>query len=127
MVIVIGLLYYVGLGGAVDFPTGVSIIKVMLVGLKGGDLRQVAGFIHSVPDAGAGCQSMRSVHTVLCIQDKSQESVPTLISVSPTAAPTQTFSPTQDNKWCLWSNGTQLRGANIYQRRVYVDKTVICV
>ena len=38
----------------------------------------------------------------------------------PTPSPTLTPTPTV-NKWALWTNGTRLRGANIYQRRVYPE------
>ena len=38
-------------------------------------------------------------------------------SVSPSISPTVPENP----KWALWEGGTQLRGANIYQRRVYPE------
>jgi len=39
-------------------------------------------------------------------------------------APTPTATPTSEpevDKWALWTEGTHLRGANVYQRRVYPD------
>jgi hypothetical protein len=39
--------------------------------------------------------------------------------VTATAAPTA--APQAFDKWSLWSGGTQLRGANIYQRRVFLE------
>lgn len=41
-------------------------------------------------------------------------------SVRPTHSSQQTIRPVYD-KFLLWNNGTQLRGANIYQRRIYVE------
>jgi hypothetical protein len=41
-----------------------------------------------------------------------------------TAAPTESPSPSpvpSADKWSLWTSGTQLRGANIYQRRVFPE------
>ena len=38
------------------------------------------------------------------------------VAAGPTSIPLGTF-----DKWALWTNGTQLRGANIYQRRVYPE------
>ncbi len=47
---------------------------------------------------------------------------------TPTASPTSTLVPTPTpttepgaDKWALWTGGTQLRGANIYQRQVYPE------
>ncbi len=39
---------------------------------------------------------------------------------SPSVLPSPTSEPLKD-KWSLWINGTQLRGANIYQRQVMPD------
>nr|HID13007.1 hypothetical protein [Anaerolineae bacterium] len=39
---------------------------------------------------------------------------------TPTATPTPTGATAVD-KWALWAGGTKLRGANIYQRRVYPE------
>ena len=36
-------------------------------------------------------------------------------------APASPLLPHTMDKWWLWTNGTQLRGANIYQRRVYIE------
>jgi hypothetical protein len=44
----------------------------------------------------------------------------TAIAPVATSAPPATM-PAKFNKWALWTNGTQLRGANIYQRRVYPE------
>jgi uncharacterized protein YkwD len=40
---------------------------------------------------------------------------------TPTATPTAAAPPAEPvaDKWALWTEGTRLRGANIYQRRVY--------
>jgi len=51
---------------------------------------------------------------------------PSAISTASTALPTYaTTTPAPSHsrldKWTLWSHGTQLRGANIYQRRVYPE------
>jgi len=50
------------------------------------------------------------------------------VTPTPTPTPTEMLTPTPTgeatpgpNKWALWANGTQLRGANIYQRRVYPE------
>jgi photosystem II stability/assembly factor-like uncharacterized protein len=50
------------------------------------------------------------------------------IGVTPTATPTPTVTPSPAptgevvvDKWALWTGGTHLRGANIYQRRVYPE------
>jgi len=43
-------------------------------------------------------------------------------TLSSTATPTSTPTPTSEteiDKWSLWTGGTRLRGANIWQRRVY--------
>ncbi len=45
--------------------------------------------------------------------------IPTL-APTPTAGPSPTVRPGRD-KWSLWAGGTHLRGANIYQRRVYPE------
>jgi hypothetical protein len=44
-------------------------------------------------------------------------------SPAPTATPSATTPPAEPaaDKWALWSEGTRLRGANIYQRRVYPE------
>ncbi len=42
--------------------------------------------------------------------------LPRLLSAGSTPSP-----PSAVNKWALWRHGTQLRGANIYQRRVYPE------
>jgi hypothetical protein len=48
-----------------------------------------------------------------------QEAIPTqTVGVSPTAPAEETLLA---DKWSLWANGTRLRGANIYQRRVYPE------
>lgn len=44
----------------------------------------------------------------------------TAIAPAPTAAPPATM-PAGFDKWALWTSGTQLRGANIYQRHVYPE------
>lgn len=46
------------------------------------------------------------------------------ISLTPSLMPTATpvgATPAGDWKWSLWTGGTQLRGANIYQRRVFPE------
>jgi hypothetical protein len=48
------------------------------------------------------------------------EVLPTTTS-PPEASPTPSNAPAASDKWSLWTNGTQLRGANIYQRRVYPE------
>ncbi|NOZ05413.1 MAG: cellulase family glycosylhydrolase [Chloroflexi bacterium] len=40
---------------------------------------------------------------------------------APVGTPTPTPAPQAFDKWTLWSGGTKLRGANIYQRRVYPE------
>ena len=43
-------------------------------------------------------------------------------AVTPTPTPTPTpLAGTATDKWSLWTGGTRLRGANIYQRRVYPE------
>ncbi|MFQ5856737.1 MAG: cellulase family glycosylhydrolase [Anaerolineae bacterium] len=45
-------------------------------------------------------------------------------SPTPTSTPTATPTPTAAtvaDKWALWTEGTRLRGANIWQRRVYPE------
>ena len=46
---------------------------------------------------------------------------PTAIEVTPTTAPPRPPATTSGDKWALWAGGTHLRGANIYQRRVYPE------
>jgi len=51
------------------------------------------------------------------------QSAPTL-TASPTSTLALTPTPTTEpgvDKWALWTGGTQLRGANIYQRHVYPE------
>ena len=44
-----------------------------------------------------------------------------VILVTPVASPRWPAVAEGVDKWALWSQGTQLRGANIYQRRVYPE------
>ena len=47
-----------------------------------------------------------------------------LASSTPTRTPMATPTPTAEtvfDRWALWIEGTRLRGANIYQRRVYPE------
>jgi hypothetical protein len=48
-------------------------------------------------------------------------SLPTATGVTPTTTPPRPPTTTSVDKWALWANGTQLRGANLYQRRVYPE------
>jgi hypothetical protein len=44
-----------------------------------------------------------------------------VIVLSSFPLPHEDTKAVQTNKWSLWSGGTRLRGANIYQRRVYLE------
>ena len=62
-----------------------------------------------------------------CAPSQQQENVTpkTPLSLSPTSPTLLTSIPSasisSQDKWSLWTNGTQLRGANIYQRRVFPE------
>ena len=63
---------------------------------------------------------------VACAADPSGWGTPTTPQASPTAEaaiPTVPIGPAGAtlDEWALWAEGTQLRGANIYQRRVYPE------
>jgi len=63
--------------------------------------------------------AMPPLHLPLILKGWIASVVPT---PTPVAAPTST--PTAEpavDKWTLWTGGTRLRGANIYQRRVYPE------
>ena len=47
------------------------------------------------------------------------ESTPVIMTN--TAVPPASITTTDFEKWSLWTDGTQLRGANIYQRRLYPE------
>lgn len=71
---------------------------------------------------------MFSMIVVSCTPAESEASSPSntspqmesgVASPSTSPLPPGEFTSTVRGKWSLWTNGTQLRGANIYQRRVY--------
>ena len=53
-------------------------------------------------------------------QTPGQPTAPTSLPGQPTPPPV-TLPTGQVDKWSLWTNGTQLRGADIWQRRVYPE------
>ena len=46
---------------------------------------------------------------------------PTATRATPVASPQAPVRPIEIDKWALWTGGPHLRGANIYQRRVYPE------
>lgn len=81
----------------------------------------------------AGVSSVPSA-TQLASEIEEIEATKTPTILQPTALPPTDIPPTETppptptqiplpapNKWALWTDGTQLRGANIYQRRVFAE------
>jgi hypothetical protein len=62
--------------------------------------------------------SILLLSTLACGDSEERTLMPT---PEPSPMDSTTVPEAVDSKWVLWINGTHLRGANIYQRRVYPE------
>jgi len=80
------------------------------------------------PASGAwlGCAVLAMAALACCVigeppsADDGQAAIPSLAATDLPSESESAWDATYD-KWALWTNGTQLRGADVYQRRVYVE------
>ena len=65
-----------------------------------------------------------AILVLACGSEKATDSIPvvtTSVVGHEIIPPPPVHSPMPGDKWALWVGGTQLRGANIYQRRTYPE------
>jgi hypothetical protein len=68
----------------------------------------------------AGCGGTPDGHETAAVQSTPRiAEKPVLPTASGQSLPSESQSPT--SRWALWTGGTHLRGANLYQRRVYPE------